>query len=94
MRGAQEKAPAESGEVPRKYGFFGPHVGQLCPLNAATGLAASQAELADVAASDELLVTMQHNSTPTRRMRAAAGPRAGEDEGIVMSGSTSIAGVL
>ena len=32
MRGPQEEAPAEYGRVSRKKVFFGPHVGQLCPL--------------------------------------------------------------
>ena len=33
MRGSQEEDPAESGKVSRKYVFFGPHVGVLCPLS-------------------------------------------------------------
>ena len=31
MRGSEEEDPAESGRVSRKYVFFGPHVGVLCP---------------------------------------------------------------
>ena len=30
--GSQEEVFAESGKIPRKYAFFGPHVGVLCPL--------------------------------------------------------------
>ena len=41
MQGSQEEDPAESGKVPRKYVFFGPHVGVLCPLSPPRILATS-----------------------------------------------------
>ena len=40
MRGSQEEVYAESGEIPRKYAFFGLHVGVLCPLSKSTSEAA------------------------------------------------------